>query len=155
MNKILICYFSATGTTKNAAEQISLATNVELFEIEPVEKYTNKDLDWNDKNSRTTLEMKNENCRPKIVKKIENINNYDKIVIGFPVWWYREPSIIDTFIEENNLKEKSIYIFVTSGGSTVNDSLESLKKHYKDLNFISGKTLNYNIEEKDIKDWLM
>lgn len=118
-------------------------------------KYTNKDLDWNDKNSRTTLEMENENCRPKIVKKIENIKNYDKIVIGFPVWWYREPSIIDPFIEENNLKEKSIYIFVTSGGSTVNGSLESLKKHYKDLNFISEKTLNYNIEEKDIKDWLM
>ncbi len=99
--------------------------------------------------------MENENCRPKIVKKIENIKNYDKIVIGFPVWWYREPSIIDPFIEENNLKEKSIYIFVTSGGSTVNGSLESLKKHYKDLNFISEKTLNYNIEEKDIKDWLM
>lgn len=155
MKKNLICYFSATGTTKNIAQTLSSLIGADLFEIEPVNKYTSKDLDWNDKNSRTTLEMENENCRPKIVKKIENIKNYDKIVIGFPVWWYREPSIIDPFIEENNLKEKSIYIFVTSGGSTVNGSLESLKKHYKDLNFISEKTLNYNIEEKDIKEWLM
>lgn len=106
-------------------------------------QYTNEDLDWNNKNSRSTLEMEDVTSRPKVAKKVNNLEDYSKIVISFPVWWYREPSIIDTFIEENNLEGKEIYVFVTSGGSTVNGSLESLKKHYNNLNFISGKTLNY------------
>ena len=154
MNKILICYFSATGTTKSVAEQVARIASGDLFEIEPVEKYTNEDLDWNNKNSRSTLEMEDVNSRPKVAKKVNNLEEYAKIVISFPVWWYREPSIIDTFIEENNLEGKDIYVFVTSGGSTVNRSLESLKKHYNNLNFVSGKTLNYNINEEEIKDWL-
>lgn len=155
MNKILVCYFSATGTTKSVSEKVAKIVNGDLFKIEPVVKYTSEDLDWNNKNSRSTLEMEDVSSRPKVAKKVNNLEKYSKIVISFPVWWYREPSIIDTFIEENNLEGKDIYVFVTSGGSTVNGSLESLKKHYSNLNFISGKTLNYITNEEEIKNWLM
>ena len=155
MNKILVCYFSATGTTKRVSEQVAKIVNGDLFEIEPVEKYTSEDLNWNNKNSRSTLEMEDVASRPKGARKVNNLEEYSKIVISFPVWWYREPSIIDTFIEENNLEGKEVYVFVTSGGSTVDGSLESLKKHYNNLNFISGKTLNYITNEEEIKNWLM
>lgn len=155
MNKILVCYFSATGTTKRVSEQVAKIVNGDLFEIEPVEKYTSEDLDWNNKNSRSTLEMEDVASRPKVARKVNNLEEYSKIVISFPVWWYREPSIIDTFIEENNLEGKEVYVFVTSGGSTVDGSLESLKKNYSNLNFISGKTLNYITNEEEIKNWLM
>ena len=153
MNKTIICYFSATGTTENTAEQLSKLLNSDTFEIEPVQKYTSEDLDWTNKQSRTTLEMKDESSRPKIKNKLENISEYKNIIIGFPVWWYKEPNIIDTFIEENDLTNKNIYVYVTSGGSTVDGSLKHMKEKYTSLNFISGKTLN-NINEEEIKGWL-
>lgn len=153
MNKTIICYFSATGTTKNIAERLSKILNADTFEIEPVQKYTSEDLDWTNKQSRTTLEMKDESSRPEIKNKLENISEYKNIIIGFPVWWYKEPNIIDTFIEENDLTNKNIYVYVTSGGSTVDGSLKHMKEKYTSLNFISGKTLN-NINEEEIKGWL-
>ena len=129
MNKLLICYFSATGTTKRVAEKLGEILNGDLFEIEPVNKYTNDDLDWTNKQSRSTLEMKDESSRPEVKGKVNNIEEYNKVIIGFPVWWYREPSIIDTFIEENDLKGKDIYVYVTSGGSTYEGSLKHLKEN--------------------------
>lgn len=151
MNKLLICYFSATGTTKRVAEKLSEILNGDLFEIEPVNKYTKDDLDWTNKQSRSTLEMKDESSRPEVKGKVNNIEEYNKVIIGFPVWWYREPSIIDTFIEENDLKRKDIYVYVTSGGSTYEGSLKHLKEMYSELNFVSGKTLNH-IHENEIKE---
>ncbi len=153
MNKTIICYFSATGTTKNIAEKLSKIINTDTFEIEPVQKYTAEDLDWTNKQSRTTLEMEDESSRPEIKNKLENINDYKNIIIGFPVLWYKEPTIIDTFIEENHLTNKNIYVYVTSGGSTIAGSLKHMKEKYPHLNFISGKTLN-NINEEEIKGWL-
>jgi len=153
MNKNLICYFSATGTTKRKAEELSEIISADLFEIEPVKKYTSEDLDWTNEESRTTTEKNDESIRPEIKNKVNNINEYDKVVIGFPVWWYKEPSIIDTFIEENDLSNKEIYVYVTSGGSTVDGSFKHLKEKYKNLNFISGKTLN-NINKNEILDWI-
>lgn len=153
MNKLLICYFSATGTTKRVAEKLSEILNGDLFEIEPVNKYTKDDLDWTNKQSRSTLEMKDESSRPEVKGKVNNIEEYNKVIIGFPVWWYREPSIIDTFIEENDLKRKDIYVYVTSGGSTYEGSLKHLKEMYSELNFVSGKTLNH-IHENEIKEWV-
>ena len=153
MNKKLICYFSATGTTKRKAEELSEILNDELFEIEPVEKYTSEDLDWTNEESRTTLEKNDESIRPAIKNKVENIGKYSSIIIGFPVWWYKEPSIIDTFIEENDLTNKNVYVFVTSGGSTYEGSLNHLKEKYPNINFISGKTLN-NINKDEIIDWI-
>ena len=155
MNKILICYFSATNTTKNVAKLVKDATNGDLFEIEPVEKYTSSDLDWNNQESRTTLESKDESFRPQIVDKELNLENYDKVVIAFPVWWYKEPNIIDTFIEKYNLENKKIYVFCTSDGSTVEGSFNSLKNKYPNLDFVSGKRLSENLTKDEILSWLM
>lgn len=153
MKKNLICYFSATGTTKNIAQTLSSLISADLFEIEPVNEYTSKDLDWNDKNSRTTIESEDESIRPEVKSRVENLDNYENIIIGFPVWWYKEPSIIDTFIEENDLTHKNVYVFVTSGGSSFTGSLKHLKEKYPNINFLSGKTLN-SVNSDDVLDWI-
>lgn len=154
MNKNLVCYFSATGTTKEVAEKIASIINADLFAIEPVNKYTSEDLDWTNKQSRSSIEMVDETSRPAIKNIVANITEYQNVVIGFPVWWYKEPAIIDTFIEENDLSNKQVYVYVTSGGSTVDGSIESLRQKYSNLNFVSGKRLDMNIEEQAILDWL-
>ena len=153
MNKNLVCYFSATGTTKEVAEKIASIINADLFAIEPVNKYTSEDLDWTNKQSRSSIEMVDETSRPAIKNIVANITEYQNVVIGFPVWWYKEPAIIDTFIEENNLSNKQVYVYVKSGGSTVDGSLESLRQKYPNINFVSGKRLGMNIEEQAILDW--
>ena len=153
MEKVLVCYFSATGTTKRVAEEIANVVGGDLFEIEPVEKYTSEDLDWTNKKSRSTVEMEDVNSRPSIVKRIENIEDYNKIIVGFPVWWYREPSIIDTFMEENNFDGKEVYVFVTSGGSTAEGSFNSLKNKYNNVNFVSGKRFNF-VDKEEVKNWI-
>ena len=110
-----------------------------------VEKYTSEDLDWTNKSSRSMVEMEDVNSRPGIVKKVDNLGNYKKVIVGFPVWWYREPSIIDTFMEENNFDGKSVYVFVTSGGSTVEGSFNSLKNKYNNVNSFSFFLYQYCI----------
>lgn len=154
MNKILICYFSATGKTKVVAHNIAKAIGGDLFEIGPSIKYTENDLDWEDKTSRSSIEMDNINSRPKILNKVENIDNYNTILIGYPIWWYTAPRIINTFIEENNLKNKKIYLFATSGGSGIEKSLSDLKDTYKDLNFISAKRFSGNEDANTYLNWL-
>ena len=154
MSKKLVCYFSASGTTKKVAQEISNILESDLFEIEPSEKYKSNDLDWTNKESRSSIEMANDNSRPNIKERVTNINDYDTIIIGFPVWWYREPSIIDTFIEENSLDGKKVYIFITSGGSSVDSSLESLRKKYKNINFVAGKRFTSNVVKSEIIDWI-
>lgn len=154
MNKILICYFSATGKTKVVAHNMANAIGGDLFEIVPSIKYTENDLDWEDKTSRSSIEMDNINSRPKILNKVENIDNYNTILIGYPIWWYTAPRIINTFIEENNLKNKKIYLFATSGGSGIEKSLSDLKDTYKDLNFISTKRFSGNEDANTYLNWL-
>ena len=114
MSKVLISYFSASGITKRVAERLATAINGDLFEIEPKEKYTEADLDWTNKQSRSSIEMNN-NVKPEIVNKVSNLENYTEVVLAFPIWWYKEPTIIDKFLEENNMNSKKIYVFVTSG----------------------------------------
>lgn len=154
MSKILVSYFSASGVTKGVAEKIANAVEGDLFEIEPVEKYTDADLNWMDKKSRSTIEMNDRSFRPPVKNKVENLSDYDKVVIGFPVWWYTAPTIVNTFIEENDLTGKDIYVFCTSGSSGVDGSLNDLKKTYPNLNFISGKRLKSNVDLEEIKTWL-
>ena len=153
MSKILISYFSATGTTKRVAEKVAIAVNGDLFEIEPMEKYTEADLDWTNKQSRSSIEMNN-NIKPEIVNKVSNIEEYDTICLAFPIWWYKEPTIIDKFLEENNINDKKIYVFVTSGSSSIDSTYKSLKKNFPNLNFISGKRFTGNESETDYKSWL-
>ena len=153
MSNILVSYFSASGTTKRVAEKVSNAVNGDLFEIEPKEKYTEADLDWTNKQSRSSIEM-NENIKPEIANKVSNLEEYDTICLAFPVWWYKEPTIIDKFLEENNMEGKKIYVFVTSGGSSVDASYNSLKNNFPNLNFISGKRFTGNETEEEYKSWL-
>ena len=130
MKKTLVTYFSATGTTKRAAEQLAKEHNADLFEITPEQPYNAADLDWTNKQSRSTLEMKDKTSRPAIKAICNNIADYDTVWIGFPVWWYTAPTIINTFIESHNLSGKVLNVFATSGGSGVEGSASDLKKAY-------------------------
>ncbi len=154
MNKTLVTYFSASGVTKRVAERVANLKQADLFEIEPFKKYTNEDLDWTNKESRSTIEMQDKTSRPQIVNKIPNLDDYDTVIIGFPVWWYTAPTIINTFIEENDLSNKNIYIFVTSGSSSFGGSLKDLKETYPTLNFVSGIRLTPSSSDDEILNWL-
>ncbi len=154
MNKILVSYFSASGTTKNVAQKLARTLEADLFEIEPEIPYTTSDLNWNDKQSRSTIEMEDLNVRPGIARKVSNLENYDRIVLGFPVWWYTAPRIINTFLEENDLTNKRIYIFVTSGGSSSEGSMENLKKSYPNLNFIDSRRFTGNEDKNEYIKWM-
>lgn len=154
MNKKIVCYFSASGITKMAAEKIASLTESTLFEIEPVEKYTSEDLNWQNDESRSSIEMKNKESRPKVKNKIVDLDKYGTIILGFPVWWYTAPTIINTFIEENDLTNKNIYIFVTSGSSDYLGSLNDLKNTYSNLDFIKGIRITSSTSDEDIITWL-
>ncbi len=153
MSKILVSYFSASGKTKKVAQKVATAVNGDLFEIEPKEKYTEEDLDWTNKQSRSSIEMNN-NVKPEIVNKISNLEEYDTICLAFPIWWYKEPTIIDKFLEENNMNGKKIYVFVTSGSSPIDSTYKSLQNNFPNLNFVSGKRFTGNELETDYKSWL-
>ena len=130
MKKTLIVYFSATGTTKAAAQKLATEFNADLYEITPEQPYTAADLDWRDKNSRSTIEMKDKSSRPAIKGRCENIAEYDVVWIGFPIWWYTAPTIVNTFIEAHNLSGKTLNVFATSGSSDVKGSYNDLKNAY-------------------------
>ena len=154
MDKVLVAYFSATGTTKKVAEKLAKATGGNLFEIKPQVEYTSEDLNWNDKKSRSSVEMNDEFSRPEIENVVENIDDYDTVFVGFPVWWYIPPRIIQTFIEKHNLIGKKIITFATLGGSGIKDSTDFLKKNYSDLNIIEGKRFGWNESFESIGAWV-
>ena len=142
MKKTLIAYFSATGTTKAAAERLATELNADLFEIAPEVPYTAADLDWRDKTSRSTLEMQDKASRPAIAAKCDNIAQYDTVWIGFPVWWYTAPTIVNTFIEAHDLSGKVLNVFATSGGSDVVDSYNDFKNAYPQYQWGDKRLMN-------------
>ncbi len=142
MKRTLVAYFSATGTTKRAAQQLAKEKDADLFEIVPAVPYTAADLDWRDKSSRSTLEMKDKSSRPAIKGTCANMADYDTVWIGFPVWWYTAPTIINTFIEAHDLSGKTICVFATSGGSGVSGSANDLKKAYPQYKWGESRLLN-------------
>lgn len=152
-HKVLVAYFSATGTTAGVAEKIANVTGGELYAIVPAQPYTSADLDWNNKRSRSSVEMNDSKARPAIKGRKENIADYDVVFIGYPIWWDLAPRIINTFIENHDLKGKTVIPFATSGGSTIADSAETLKKSYPALNWKEGCLLN-RADEKSIRAWL-
>lgn len=153
MSKILVSYFSASGVTKRVAQKVATAINGDLFEIEPVEKYTSEDLDWTNKQSRSSIEM-NDNIKPEIMGKVPNLEEYDTICLAFPIWWYKEPTIIDKFLEENDMTGKNIYVFVTSGSSPIDSTYRSLKNNFPNLNFVSGKRFTGNELDEEYRNWI-
>ena len=142
MKKTLVVYFSATGTTKAAAQRLATEHNADLYEITPEQPYTDADLDWRDKQSRSTIEMNDKTSRPAIKGTCENIADYDTVWIGFPIWWYTAPTIVNTFIEAHDLSGKTINVFATSGGSTVDGSYNDLKKAYPQYKWGEKRLMN-------------
>ena len=140
--KSLVAYFSASGVTERAAKEIAAAVNGDLYEIRPAQPYTHADLDWTDKNSRSTLEMNDAACRPEIEGSVGNMAAYDTVFIGFPVWWYVEPRITDTFLESYDFSGKTLIPFATSGGSGISGAEKSLKEHCPAANWKKGKLVN-------------
>lgn len=151
--KTLVTYFSASGVTKGVAERIARAAGAQLMEIEPAQRYTDADLDWRDSLSRSSVEMKDKNSRPALAKAAINPAEYDTIYVGFPIWWYTAPTIINTFIESYDLKGKTVIPFATSGGSTIDKACQDLKAAYPDINWKPGRLLN-NVTDQDIRQWL-
>ena len=142
MNKTLIAYFSASGETGKLAKTLSAVTGGDLFEIRPETAYTSADLNWMDKKSRSSLESADEDCRPAIEGGAFNLSGYDRVYIGFPIWWYTAPRVIQSFIETNDLSGKEIYLFATSGGSDAAKALSDMKKLYPTLSFMGASLLN-------------
>ena len=151
--KVLVAYFSATGTTEDVAEKIAAVTGGELHEIAPEQAYTDADLDWNNRQSRSSVEMNDPKSRPALKEKKANMADYDVVYIGFPIWWGVAPHIVNTFIESHDLKGKTLIPFATSGGSGISQAVAALRKAYPDLNWQDGKLLN-RADERTIRAWV-
>jgi flavodoxin len=151
--KTLVAYFSATGTTEAVAKDLAKVTGGTLYEIKPEVKYTAADLDWRDKTSRSSVEMQDKNSRPAFVKDLKDAESYDVIYIGFPVWWYTAPTIINTFIEAYGFEGKTVVFFATSGGSTIDKANKDFAAAYPKIHWKAGKTLN-GASKVDIKAWV-
>ena len=151
MSNVLVTYFSASGVTRNVAEKIAGENGYDIFEIKPVEKYTSADLDYLDKNSRSTIEMNDKSFRPPIEETCD-VSDYDTVVIGFPVWWYTAPTIINTFIESVDLSGKTIKAFCTSGGSGIDKCVSDLQNTYPELDFAKGMRFMGNVSKA--KGWI-
>ncbi len=152
MSKKLVAYFSASGVTKSYAEKLAKVTDADLFEIKPEVPYTKADLDWMDKNSRSTVEMKNPDSRPEIAEKLKDMEKYDTVFLGFPIWWYVAPTIVDTFLESYDFSNKTIIPFAASGGSGMGKTSDILRKVCPDADIKNGKVIN-NMSESTLADW--
>ena len=152
-NKTLVAYFSASGVTKGVAEQLAQVAGADLMEIAPEQPYTPADLNWHDSMSRSSVEMKDKSSRPAIKPGDKNPGDYDLIYVGFPIWWYTAPTIINTFIEAKDLKGKTVIPFATSGGSTIDKACQDLKAAYPDVNWLPGRLLN-NTPADSLKQWV-
>ena len=152
--KILVAYFSASGVTAKAAEKLAEAAQADLYEIKPKLPYTRADLDWTDKKSRSSVEMNDKASRPAIAGKVENMEEYDTVFIGFPIWWYVAPTIINTFLESYDFSGKTIIPFATSGGSGMGRTNENLKPSCPGAVLMPGKMLNGSLSETELKNWV-
>ena len=146
MSKVLVTYFSASGVTAKTANKLAKEVDGDLFEIEPKEKYTSADLNWMDKKSRSSVEMNDPASRPEITKQVENMDMYDTVLVGFPIWWYVEPKIIDTFLDSYDFAGKTVIPFATSGGSGIENVEKNLQKEYPNINWGKGKLLNGSVK---------
>ena len=151
--KVLVAYFSATGNTAQTAKTLADLTDGTLYEIAPQEPYTSADLDWHDKQSRSSVEMNEAKSRPAMKENPKDIATYDVVFIGYPIWWNLAPCIIYTFIESHDLKGKALIPFATSGGSGIANSIKALKSIYPDLKWQEGKLLNRS-SRSSIQNWV-
>ena len=154
MNKMLVAYFSASGITAKIAEQLSEAIGADLHEIKPKVSYTHDDLDWQNDQSRSSIEMKDKSYRPGIIVDEIDMSKYNTIFIGFPIWWYVAPTIINTFLESYDFEGKTIVVFATSGSSDFGNTVDELKVSLpENVKLIEGKVLNGKYKNNDLSDW--
>lgn len=152
-NKAIVCYFSATGTTEAAAKRIAKIAGADIHEIAPLTRYTAEDLDWNDTLSRSYVEMHDRTFRPALKDSVTDLSGYSVVYIGYPNWWNTHPTIINTFIEANDLKGKTVVPFMTSGGSDIINSEKELKQQYPGLTFGQGMLMNGKTDT-EITEWV-
>ena len=153
MNKTLVLYFSASGTTRKIAEMIAEVGDFSLYEITPKELYTSDDLNWMNKKSRSSVEMSNKKIRPEITDTDAHIKEYDTIILGFPIWWYVAPTIVNTFLEKYDFSGKKIVLFATSGGSGFGNTVKELKPSAPGAEIVEGKLLN-RANKQEIEKWV-
>lgn len=153
MTKSLVAYFSASGQTAKLSQTLSTAISADLFEIVPAEPYTKDDLNWMNKKSRSSVEMSDRSARPEIATRVQDMGQYDMVFVGFPVWWYREPSIIDTFMEAYDFTGKKVIPFCTSGGSGLGDAAKNLRELAPGATVVDGKRFSPRASEKELKAW--
>lgn len=151
MSKKLVAYFSASGITRNVAKMVAEAAGADLYEITPKEAYTKADLNWMDKKSRSSVEMADKKIRPEITDTDAKIAEYDEIFLGFPIWWYVAPTIINTFLEKYDFTGKKIVLFATSGGSGFGNTVKALQPSAPGAQFVEGKLLNH-ANKKEIEE---
>ena len=155
MSKTLVAYFSASGVTAKLAKNLTEAAGADLYEIKPAVTYTNADLNWQDKKSRSSVEMNDKTFRPAIADTDANIADYDTIFVGFPIWWYVAPTIINTFLEAYDFSGKTIILFATSGGSGMGNSAKELRLSVSDSAVIKdGKRFSANASVSELKEWV-
>lgn len=153
MSKALVAYFSASGVTAKLAERLADGIGADLFEIRPETPYTDADLNWRNSKSRSSVEMNDRSCRPAISSRVDDMTQYDVVFVGFPVWWYREPSIIDTFMESYDFSGKTVVPFATSGMSAIGDSGKNMQKLANDAKVVSGKRFENSVSTEELKGW--
>ena len=153
MSKTLVAYFSASGVTRRVAENLAAAADADLYEIRPEVLYTSADLNWMDKSSRSSVEMKDKSSRPELADKDADIAAYDRIFLGFPIWWYTAPAIIKTFLESYDFAGKTIVLFATSGGSGLGKTAKDLEESCPGAVIREGKLLNGNPSREALKEW--
>lgn len=151
----LVAYFSASGTTARVAKRLAEAIGADIFEIQPKEPYTQADLNWNDRTSRSSIEMNDDACRPALATQAENMDRYDTVFIGFPIWWYVEPRIIDTFLEAYDFEGKTIVPFATSGGSGLGKAPVRMQEIAKGSVVRQGKVLNGHQSVEALRNWAL
>ena len=150
----LVAYFSSTGTTAKAAKALANAAGGDLYEIKPAVPYTNADLNWMDKGSRSSVEMKDAHSRPALADTDAPVAGHDVIFLGFPVWWYVAPTILNTFLEADDFTGKTIVLFATSGGSGLGKSAAGLRPSAPGAKIVDGKLLNGRLSEAELKAWV-
>ncbi len=154
MGRTLVAYFSASGTTKETAKRLAQAAEADLYEITPAVPYTQADLDWMDKKSRSSVEMNDRTFRPELADKEADIASHDRIFLGFPIWWYVAPTIVNTFLESYDFSGKEIILFATSGGSGFGKTVQGLAPSCPGATVREGKLLNGNPSVEKLKKWV-
>ena len=154
MSKRLVAFFSASGSTAKLANTLSVAANADLYEIKPAVPYERRDLNWMDKKSRSTVEMQDPNCRPALADTAAPVAEADVVFLGFPIWWYREPSIIDSFLDAYDFSGKAIVPFFTSGGSQLGDGQGRIETLANGAKVLKGRRFSARASESEMKDWI-